>query len=84
MSNNMFIGPLTDSIVNSFVDEIKKKSNRDKIMNGVIEPILSDINHRYLPYVMGFTILIVIVIILLILILITNSKCCENCKANMK
>lgn len=78
--SSTFIGPLTDNLVNGFVDEMKKKKNRDKIMENIIEPILSDINSRYFPHIMGLAVLIVIVIILLLLLLITNSKCCVNCK----
>jgi len=74
MSDNSFIGPMTENIINSFVDEIKKKKNREKIMKNVIEPILSDINERYFPHMMTLVVLLVMVIILLLLLLIANSK----------
>lgn len=84
MNSNSFIGPMTDSIVNGFVDEMKKKKNRDKIMENIIEPILNDIRDRYLPCVMGFAVLVIMVIILLVLLLISNSKCCNNCQLQQK
>lgn len=79
MNANSFIGPMTDTLVNSFVDEMKKKKNRDKIMKNIVEPILNDINSRYFPHMMILTILIVIVIVLLLLLLIFNNSKCTNC-----
>lgn len=74
MEENSFIGPMTENIINSFVDEIKKKKNREKIMKNVIEPILNDINERYFPHMMTLVVLLVMVIILLLLLLIANFK----------
>jgi len=79
MSVNSFIGPMTDNLVNSFVDEMKKKKNRDKIMKNVVEPILNDINNRYFPHMMILIILIVIVIVLLLLLLIFSNSKCPKC-----
>lgn len=66
---NMLIGPLADNIINSFIDEIKKKKNRDKIMKNIIEPILNDINDRYYPYILTLTFLLSMIIVLLLMLL---------------
>lgn len=68
-----FIGPMTDNLINSFIDEIKKKKNKEKIMKNIIEPILNDINDRYYPHMMTLTVLLSLIIILLLLLLIANS-----------
>jgi hypothetical protein len=86
MSDNSFIGPMTDNLINSFVDELKKKKNRDKVMKNIVEPILNDINDRYFPHMMTLTILIILVIVLLLLLLISNFKnndCCNSHKNNL-
>ena len=35
MSETTFIGPMTDKLIESFVNEVKKQKNRDKIMKNV-------------------------------------------------
>lgn len=74
MGEDTFIGPITDGIINDFVDELKKEKHKNKIMKHVIEPILIDINNRYYPHMMGLTVLLSLIIILLILLLIANMK----------
>jgi hypothetical protein len=74
MSDDTFIGPMTNGLINSFVDELRKKKNRDKIMKNIIQPILDDINERYYPHMMTLTILLSSIIILLILLLIANAR----------
>ncbi len=71
--NTTFIGPITDGIVKDFINEVKKKKNRDKIMKNLIEPILSDINDRYYPHMMTLMVLLALIIILLSLLLIANA-----------
>ena len=77
--NTNFIGPITDNIINSCIEEIKKEKNKKKIMKYIIEPILTDINNRYYPYIMTLVFILIIIITLLSLLLITNinenSKC---------
>lgn len=68
-----FIGPLTDDIINNFIRELKKKKHRDKIMKNIIDPLLTDINSKYYPYLMMLTIFLVMIIILLILLLFMNT-----------
>ena len=69
---NVFIGSLSDNLINSFVDEIKKKKNKEKIMKNIIEPILNDINDKYYPYMLTLTFLLSIIIILLLLLLMSK------------
>ena len=71
--NTTFMGPITDGIVNDFINEVKKKKNRDKIMKNFIEPILNDINDRYYPHMMTLMVLLALIIILLSLLLIANA-----------
>jgi len=68
------IGPITDNLINSFVDEVKKKKNLDKITKNIVTPILNDIEDRYLPYVLTFATLLMVQIVLLVLLLITNYR----------
>jgi hypothetical protein len=69
-----FIGPMTTKIINSFIKEIKKKKNKEKIMKNIIEPILNDINDRYYPHMLTLTALLSLIIILLLLLLVLNTK----------
>jgi hypothetical protein len=69
-----FIGPFADNLINSFVNEVKKKKNKDKIMKNIIEPILNDINDKYYPHMLTLTILLSMIIILLLMVLVTNKN----------
>lgn len=71
-NDDSFIGPMTDNIINSFIDEIKKKKNKEKIMKNIIEPIINDINDRYYPHMLMLIVLLALIIILLLLLLIGN------------
>ena len=73
MKESSFIGPVTDNLINSFIDEIKKKKNKEKIMKNIIEPILNDINDKYYPHMMTITVLLSLIIILLLLLLVVNG-----------
>lgn len=65
-----FIGPLTNSMLDNVIKEIKKKKNKEKIMKNIIDPLLCDITNRYYPHFMTVTIILVLMVILLITILI--------------
>ena len=82
MDRVSFIGPMTDKLVNSFTDEIKKKKNRDKIMKNIIDPILNDINDRYYPHMVTLIVMLSLIIILL-LMLLTSIRCIEQNKLIM-
>lgn len=70
--NDSLIGPITDNLINSCINEIKKDKNKKKIMIYIIEPILNDINNRYYPHVMSLIFILIIIIVLLSLLLLTN------------
>src|SRR2546427_217330 len=76
MSEGTFIGPLTENIINRFIDEMKK--NKEKIMQNLIDPVLTDIEKRYYPYIMILFTCIILAILLLILLLITNIYTINN------
>ena len=66
---SFYVGPVTDSIINTIIDEIRKKENKEKIINGVFDPILTDISTKYYPYIIFFFSTLITIIILLILII---------------
>lgn len=70
MCQTTFIGPLTDTIINLIVTELKKAETKEKIMTHIIDPLLADISTRYYPYFIMMIIVLIIIIILLISILI--------------
>jgi hypothetical protein len=82
MDRVSFIGPMTDKLVNSFTDEIKKKKNREKIMKNIIDPILNDINDRYYPHMVTLIVMLSLIIILLLMLLI-SIRCIEQNKLIM-
>ena len=67
----MVFGPLTDSIINKCMTEIKKEENKKKFIKNIVEPLLSDLRYRCLPYfiiinmVMGLIVILLIILILL-------------------
>jgi hypothetical protein len=73
-----FMSPMVNNIIEVFTDEIKKESNRKKIMKDIIDPILQDINAKYYPHLISLVTLLMIIIILLILLLLMN-----RCKCNL-
>ncbi len=69
-TKNTYIGPITNSIIDEFIKEIKRKKTKEKIMTNIIDPLLFDLSSRYYPYFMSIIIVLVIIIILLITIII--------------
>lgn len=82
MSETSFLGPMTENLMNGFVDEIKKRKYREKIMKNVVDPILEDINNRYFPHMMTLLVLLALIIILLLLLLIANVRVGECCQTH--
>ncbi len=72
--DRVFIGPMVDNLIDGFVDEIKKKKHKDKLMKTIINPVLKDIDSRYYPYAMALSVLLVTIIVLLVTLLIINVK----------
>ena len=67
-----FVGPVTDSVINNIIKEIKKKENKEKIMKHIIDPLLCDLSSRYYPYLVMIIITLLLIIILLVSLLIMN------------
>jgi hypothetical protein len=78
-----YIGPMTNSFIDKLISvaskEIKKKKTKQKIIRGIIVPLLKDISARYNHYLMTLSSILIIIIVLLviILILLVISRC-EN------
>ena len=64
------IGPITNTVIDTVVNEIKKKHNKERLIKYVIDPLLYNISSRYYSYFIMTIIVLVIFIILLISILI--------------
>lgn len=71
-----YIGPITNSIIENFINEMKKPSNVENITSNIINPLMCAILTNYYPYIiMIFAINIVTLILcILILIFIINKK----------
>lgn len=70
INSSYTIGPFMDNIINNFIEEIKWKKYKDKIVQNFIDPIIYDITKKYLPYIMSLFFLLIIIITLLIIIII--------------
>jgi hypothetical protein len=74
-----YAGPITSGIIDSVVQEIKKKKNKDIIISEIIEPLICELTARYYPHMMTIISILVIIILLLISILVVllskNDKC---------
>jgi len=69
---DLYIGPMTDSLLSNISNEIKKKKNREKIMKHIIGPVLEDINKKYYPHFVSIISLFIMMILLLISLLILS------------
>ena len=67
---NTCIGPITNGFIDKITNEVKKKKTKEKIMKGIVDPLLRDIATRYYPYLITITSILVIIIFLLIVILV--------------
>ena len=70
----MNIGPFTDNLIKSCIEEVKKEETRDKIVDNIIEPIISEVKSRYSGYIMGMSIVHISILIILIAILVILLK----------
>ena len=78
-----YVGPITDAVINQITKEVKKKKTKDKIINNVLNPLLSDVTNRYYPHFIGVTATLIVILILLLTILCMNlfgSNACPHCK----
>lgn len=70
-------GPITNSIIDGIISEIKKKKTKEKIMKNIIDPLLCDLTTRYYPYLITITIILILIVVLLlsILVMMTVQRC---------
>ena len=70
-------GPITNSVIDGVISEIKKKKTKEKIMKNIVDPLLCDLTTRYYPYLITITIILVLIVVLLlsILIMMTVQQC---------
>lgn len=74
-SDVSYIGPLTNTIIDCVIKELKKKQTKEKVMNNIVDPLLRDMSSRYYPYFMMIIVVMLVIIILLVSILIINIMC---------
>jgi len=65
----MNIGPFTDNIIRSCVEELKKDETRNKIVDNIIEPIIFEVNQRYSGYIIGMSVIHISILVILLVIL---------------
>lgn len=75
----MNIGPITEILIDKCIKQIKKRKNKEKIMEYIIDPLLIDIVSRYYPYLISImsALFVIIILLIAILILLILQKC-EN------
>lgn len=64
------IGPITDNIINTCVDEFKKKSVRKKLSENVIDPLVREIVSKCYPYASVYVVTQAVIIVMLVYIII--------------
>jgi uncharacterized membrane protein len=69
-----YIGPITNSLVEESIKEIKKKVTREKIINHIIKPLTSGVISTIETVVIVLFILLVIIIILLSILVYGHYK----------
>ncbi len=68
--DQLFIGHVTDEIVDSLIAELKKKKNKTKITQYLIVPFFDIIRVVCFPYILGLGVLLASILVLQVLILI--------------
>jgi len=59
------IGPLTNNIINSCIEELQKEESRQKIIINVVNPITEALYRKYYIYIYLLYILLIIIVALL-------------------
>lgn len=67
-------GPFTNNLINTIIEQFKKKKTKNKINKFIIEPIMFDIHNKYYSYIMLLYILIFVIVILLIALIVLTLK----------
>jgi len=75
-----YVGPITNSIIDGVIKELKRKRNKEKILKHIIDPLLYDLTSRYYHYFI--TIIIILVIMVLILISLLTMTVVDKCSKN--
>lgn len=70
------VGPLTNTLITSFIDECHKDENQEELKSKVIDPMILHIANKLQPYVIAVICIFIILFILItsILILIVRSN----------
>tara|TARA_Y100000780_G_C13695839_1_gene422043 strand:- start:2176 stop:2406 length:231 start_codon:yes stop_codon:yes gene_type:complete len=61
----MNIGPTTNLIIDSCINEVNKKETKEKILKYIVDPLILDLSKRYYPYFVTIIVILVLIIILL-------------------
>lgn len=64
-----FVGPITDQLINSFKEEMKKEETQKQIFS-TINPVVTKVIKKNMKYIYG----IVLVFILLLILVIYNTS----------
>ncbi len=72
------IGQMTDHVINVIIDECRKQHNRDKVYNGVVEPLVNEVTQKLYPYIITVSLLYMLVLSLIIIILYMMIKKNKN------
>jgi hypothetical protein len=65
-----YIGPVTNSVIDGIIKELKKKKTKDKIIKDIVDPLLCDLATRYYSHFLTIVIILFVIVLLLITILI--------------
>jgi hypothetical protein len=69
------IGPMAQSILSELSIELNKQETREKIINNIAQPLISDLNNKfYIYYVSIFSTFCLIVLLLIIIIILITCK----------
>ena len=70
---NFNIGPITDSLIESCIQDIKRGDSRDKILNNILYPMFGDIYIKYYYYFLFLNIILLLIVAMLAYIIINMS-----------
>lgn len=73
-----YIGPITQDLIDTCVNEFKKKDTREKISKNIVDPIVLEIKEKFYNYYLLFIILQFVIICLLIYIIIITNMMKKN------
>lgn len=69
-----YVGPLMKDLLDNISKEVKKKENKDKIINNIIDPLAHEVFKRYSVYIFCFVLLQIIMLVLLVYIACNVKK----------